>query len=484
MTTIESQGQHSARGIGFYAMVIAFIAAVGGFLFGYDLSITSSAGVYLRTQYDLNDAAFGLLMVSAGYGCILGPFLGSWFCDRIGRERTMIIASLLLAAGALATACARPVAIGPLRMDTITVLITFRLIGGIGVGLCSIASPMYLAEVAPSRHRGKMGVMYQLAIVVGSTLAPLASIWCIKLFPVEPWRYMFGSQMIAILIFVVFLFVLPRSPRWLAQKGRFEEAHAVLTKVDGPAYADKELAEIKASLAEETGGWGELFSRGVRYALLIGFALAFFNMYTGWSGVGGYIPWLMELAGESNKALNIMLLFLTYGFMAILTVVSMFTVDKLGRRSLWLFASVFMAAAMFVTGLAFHMKVENPWVLLVLFGMCAVPHGLALGPLPWLMMSEVFPTRIRARAVALTTTFLWAIACVQGQFIPTLTSMSTNRIGSPAGVFWLFTLICIVSFFFGLKMLPETKGRTLEHIAAGWKKREEAEQPIAVAEDL
>jgi sugar porter (SP) family MFS transporter len=478
MTTLDQNEPGAARGgSAVYAMIIAFIAAVGGFLFGYDLSLISSAGLYLRTQFNLNDAAFGLVMVSAGYGCVLGPFVGSWLCDRIGRERTMVVASLLLAAGALATAFARAVTLpfpvfGALHVDAMTVLVIFRIIGGVGVGLCSIASPMYLAEVAPSRKRGQMGVMYQLAIVVGSTMAPLASILCIKLFPVEPWRWMFGSQMVVILVFVAFLFVLPRSPRWLAQKGRFDEAYGVLAKVDGPDYAKSELEEIKASLNQESGGLRELFTPGIRYALLIGFALAFFNMWTGWSGVGGYIPRLMEIAGRDNKVFNILYLFVTYAFMAILTVVSLFTVDKLGRRSLWLFASVFMAVAMAGTGLAFHLKVQNPSVLLFVFGMCAVPHGLALGPLPWLMMSEVFPTRVRAKAVALTTTFLWAIACLQGQWIPSLITFSTKTIGSAAGLFWIFTLICIVSTIFGLKMLPETKGRTLEHIAEGWKKRD------------
>ncbi len=461
MTTLDEKMSPSVRSRNRYALIIAFIAAVGGFLFGYDLSITGSAGVYIRSQFNLNDGVFGFLMVSAACGCVLGPFMGSWLCDRIGREKTMIVASILLSAGALATALA----------NDMVLMITFRIVGGIGVGLCSIASPMYIAEVAPPSKRGKMGVMYQLAIVVGSTMAPLVSILCLKWFPVESWRWMFGSQMIVILIFTAFLFVLPRSPRWLAQNGRYDEAHAVLERIDGPAYADSELSEIKASLAQETGGWGEVFSRSLRPALIVGFALAFFNMWTGWSGIGGYIPWLMELAESTSRVLNILVYAFVYLFMAIVTVVSLFTVDKYGRRLLWIVASLAMALAMTITGIVFHMHVTNPWMLLAVFALCAAPHGLALGPLPWLMMSELYPTRIRAKAVALTTTLLWASICVQAGWIPSLTTFSTKTIGSAGGVFWMFTLICIFSFFFGLKMLPETKGRTLENIAASWKKR-------------
>ena len=189
----------------------------------------------------------------------------------------MIVASLLLAAGAIMTASAH----------TISLFNVFRMIGGVGVGLCSVASPMYIAEIAPAKMRGRLGIMYQLAIVVGSTAAPLVAWALVRVLPdTVSWRWMFGSQMAVVLIFAVFLFLLPHSLRWLARQGRFEEARRVLAKVHGPENAQAELAEICQSLAQEVGGLKELFQPGLRYALLIGLMLAFFNNWTGWSAMG------------------------------------------------------------------------------------------------------------------------------------------------------------------------------------------------------
>ncbi len=443
-----------------HVFALAFIAAVGGFLFGYDLSLIGAANVFLREQFHLTERMFGFATASAALGCMCGPFLGAWLCDAIGRERTMIAASLLLAIGALMTALA----------PTITLFNVFRIVGGVGVGLCSIASPMYIAEIAPARMRGRLGVMYQLAIVVGSTAAPLAAYVLVQVFPDSvSWRWMFGSQMVVVVLFAAFLFLLPHSPRWLARKGRFDEARQVLARVHDPASAEAELAEIRQSLVEEVGGWKELFQPGLRYAVLVGLCLAFFNNWTGWSAMGGYIPMLFEMAGVQQRHVAILNFGIAYLAMALMTVGAMWMIDRVGRRPLWLVASVLMAAITAVTGLVFHFEVHGPLVLLVLV-LCTVPHGLALGPLPWLMMSEFFPTRIRARAVAVTTTFLWIVIYTCGQFFPMLIGSSQRHLGSPAGAFWFFTLVCVCATLFGWRMLPETKGRTLEEIARSWRK--------------
>ena len=460
MKLLESSKELAVKRRTRFALTIAFIAAVGGFLFGYDLSLMSSANIFLLKQFHLTDKAFGFITGSAALGCMVGPLLGSWLCDAIGREKTMIAASLLLAAGAIATALAQ----------NMHIMVVFRIIGGVGVGLCSIASPMYIAEVAPPNKRGQMGVMYQLAIVVGSILAPLVAFLCVKAFPIEPWRWMFGSQMVVILIFVMFLFILPRSPRWLAQKGRYDEALAVLAKVGGDEYAQKELEEIRESLAEESGSIAMLIKPGMRRTLMIGLALAFFNCWTGWSGFSGYIPRLLQMSGLHSSAQAILRLGFAYIFMGVLTIISLGTVDKAGRRPLWLFASALMAVVTAATGLVFHLGMQGPIVLLVI-SLCAVPHGLALGPLPWLMMSEIFPTRVRAKAVAVTTTFLWTQIYVTAQSAPMLMGWSHRTIGSPAALFWVYTGICLLALLFGWKMLPETKGRTLEEIAGSWQKK-------------
>ncbi|MAD81094.1 MAG: hypothetical protein CMJ50_09670 [Planctomycetaceae bacterium] len=457
---------------------IAFVAAIGGFLFGFDLGMIGAANLFLKDQFHLSDAQFGLATASAGIGCILGPFLGAWLCDAIGRKRTMIVAAFLLALSAVVTA-APEILSGSSDQSIITVFNIFRAIGGLGVGLCSIASPMYIAEVAPPKKRGQLGMMYQLAIVCGHVVAPLIGYLVVISLPQsdgvaeiawqQPWRWMFASETVCVLMFVSFVFSLPRSPRWLAEKGRHDEALNVLSQVEGPDYARREIEEIRSSLEQETGGWSELLAPGMRYALLIGILLAFFNNWTGWSVIGAYIPTLFEMSGLEDRAAAIGKFALTYGAMGLMTVVSLVLMDRVGRRPLWMFASLLMAAITCATGLVFHLQLTGSIVLIVIM-LCTVPHGVALGGIPWLMMSELFPTRVRAKAVSITTTFLW-VAIFSGAYLfPALTTASTALVGSVGGAFWLFTVICILSFLFGWWMMPETKGRTLEEIAESWKK--------------
>lgn len=462
-----------------YVRFVAFVAAIGGFLFGFDLGMIGAANIYLRDQFQLNDAQFGFATASAVLGCILGPFLGAWLCDAIGRKRTMIVAAFLLAVSAVFTTVPDFLP-GVPHGATLTVFNLFRAVGGLGVGLCSIASPMYIAEVAPPARRGGLGLMYQLAIVVGHIAAPAIGYLIVLALPhsdgvsaiawQQPWRWMFFSETVAVLLFVTFVFRLPRSPRWLAEKGRHEEALEVLARIDGPEYARREMEEIQASLAQETGGWSELFAPGMRYALLIGLLLALFNNWTGWSVIGAYIPMLFEMSGIEDRARAILQFAVSYGFMGLMTLVSLVLMDRVGRRPLWMFASLLMAAITAATGLVFHFHVTGLAVLLVIV-LCTVPHGIALGGIPWLMMSELFPTRIRAKAVSVTTTFLWITIFSGGYLFPALTSASTRLVGSVGGVFWLFTAVCLLAFLFGLLMMPETKGRTLEEIARSWKKR-------------
>ena len=455
-----SAQEPSPRRRSLYIFAIAFTAAIGGFLFGYDLSLIGAANMYLKEQFNLTEEMLGFSTASAALGCVFGPFLGAWLCDRIGRERTMIVAALLLALGAIITALAPGIFLFNL----------FRIIGGVGVGICSVASPLYLAEIAPPKIRGKLGVTYQLAIVVGATAAPLAAYGILQVFPESvAWRWMFGSQMLVILLFTPLLLLIPSSPRWLAEKGRFDDALDVLNKVHGPEIALTELEEIKASLQTEEGGFRELLQPGIRFALLIGLMLAFFNNWTGWSAMASYIPILFEMAGVEDRHIAILQFSITYLAMAVVTIGSMFLIDRVGRRPLWIIASLTMALVTATTGAVFAFQIHGP-ILLLVITLCTVPHGLALGALPWLMMSEIFPNRIRAKAVALTTTFLWLMIFAAAQTFPLLTGFSQRTIDSPAGAFWFATVICLAAALFGWKMLPETKGRSLEKIADSWQR--------------
>jgi MFS family permease len=318
--------------------------------------------------------------------------------------------------------------------------------------------------------RGGLGVMYQLAIVVGSIAAPFVSYLLVNVTPEATcWRWMFASEILPVVVFVVLLAFLPQSPRWLAGRGRFDEALAVLTRVGGPDGAQSEMRQIRASLDEEAGSSWDLLQPGVRRPFGIGLLLAFFNNWTGWSVMGGYITMLFLASGLQDRAMAILQFTVTYALMGVITLLACWTVDRVGRRPLWMFASLLMAAVTALTGAVFHYHLTG-WIVLLVISLCTVPHGIALGPLPWLMISEIFPTRHRARAVSITTAFLWITIFCGAQLFPVLTDLSNRMTGSIGCAFLLFTVICIAAFLFGWKMLPETKGRTLEEIAASWKK--------------
>ncbi len=488
----ETGGQSNVM----FAFLVAFVAAVGGFLFGYDLVVISGALLYLQDHFNLGDGfLFGFTTMSAGLGCIFGPFLGMSLCDSIGRRNTMIIAALLFGVSAIVTAM-------PIGIITFNI---FRIIGGMGVGLASIASPMYIAEMAPARMRGRLGLMYQMAIVIGATLAVVAAyniaIMTKAHFVLEitgnadasvfqdlseqvklqidtqinqyAWRWMFGSELVAIVVFVILLLMVPRSPRWLAEKGRHDEALAVLTRIDGAEYAQSEMAEIEAQLSEETGGWGELLKPGIYTALWIGVGLAFFNNFTGWSGIAYYLPTIFESAGAVEKEGAIRNTMYMNFVNMLLTFIAIALVDKAGRRPVWIITSAAMIISMGIAGAAFHVNVTGPIVLLVIV-LCMAPHSIGLGPLPWLMMSEIQPTRIRAKAVAISTTVLWTAGFVGPFLFPVFVKLSNSILGSIGGVFWFYGVVCIFSLWFGMKYVPETKGKTLEQIAESWlhKKKE------------
>jgi len=426
---------------GWYGVRVAFIAAIGGFIFGFDLGMIGAANLYLREQFHLTDSQFGTATASAVLGCIFGPFLGIWLCDRIGRKRTMVAGAILVAINAVFTAVPEVFSDGS-DASTMQMFNSFRFLGGLGVGLCSIASPMYIAETSVPARRGTLGLMYQLAIVVGHVAAPLIGFIVVYVLRagfgiqdgvlpdsrwLQAWRWMFFSQNLSIVLFLAFVAGLPESPRWLATKERNEEALRVLTRMGGGEYARRELEQIRSSLQQESGGWREVFAPGMRYALLIGILLAFFNNWTGWSVIAGYIPALFEMSGLRDRALAIAQFAMTYLAMAVMTVFSAALMDRAGRRPLWIFASILMAIVTASAGFVFHFELRG-WVVLVVLILVTVPHGIALGGIPWLMMSELFPTRIRAKAVAITTTVLWCFIYLAAWLFPTITGLSERHL--------------------------------------------------------
>jgi SP family arabinose:H+ symporter-like MFS transporter len=461
----HSSSEQAARSRSFYILATALAAAIGAFFLGFDGSIGNAALSYLTDYFHLTPGQQGFFQGSSLLGLMVGPLFGGWFCDRIGREKTMLLGASMMGITALGTSL----------VSSLTVFIALRIGIGLGAGLIAIASPMYIAEVAPPAIRGRIGLCYQLAIVIGSTVAPFCALpfsYMAESHPGHPaiisanlcWRLMLASQLVIMPPLLYFISLLPPSPRWLADKGRFDEALDVLKKVHEPHLAELELAEIKGAVKEEEGGWSELWQPGIRFALLIGICLAFFNNWTGWSAMGGYITVLVKMSGVALNSSAILDYAITYSVMSVVTIISMFMVDRLGRRPLWNFASFMMAAVTLATGFVFYYHVSG-WPVLLVLCLCTVPHGIALGGLPWLMMSELYPNRIRAKAVALNTAFLFTVIYSCNQLFPIFVSWSLNWVGSPAIVFWFFTFVCLLAALFGLTIMPETKGRTLEDIS-------------------
>jgi MFS transporter, SP family, arabinose:H+ symporter len=457
MTTSLSPGMKE-RSAG-YAFFVSFVAAIGGFLFGYDLIIIAGAQLFIREQFALSPVQFGFATSSGLLGCIVGPALGAWMCDRLGRKVTLLFSGVLFAIGGIGSGFA----------SSILAFNFFRILGGVGVGLSSLASPMYIAEISPPARRGRLGLMYQLAITIGALSATVASYFLAKyVSPTMSWRLMLASVVVPVVLFMILLLRVPQSPRWLSERNRFDEAFHVLTKIGGLDFAKAEIAEMRASLTAETGEWRELFQPGLRRALLTGILLALFNNWTGWSGIAYYVPTLFQQSGFSAAGDAILQSVILMGGAVLLTLVSIWLIDRVGRRPLWIGGSAAMFFCLVLSGFVFQYHSTGRVVVAVIF-LILTPHSLALGPLPWLMMSELYPTRIRARAVSISTTFLWIAGFTGPLAFPIIEDVSTKTLGSVAGVFWFYAAICVLSFLWGVKYLPETKGRTLEEIGGSWR---------------
>jgi len=447
-----------------YAFLISFGAAVGGFLFGYDLSVISSAQLLLEKQFNLTASQLGFATSSAILGCIIGPLAAGAMSDWLGRKKTLIYAALLLAISAIGTAI-------PKDMLTFNV---FRIVGGVGVGLASVVSPMYIAEIAPARIRGGLVTVNQLAIVTGALVSLIVGHSLATFLPdTTSWRWMFASECVPIAGFVIYLAFVPRSPRWLAQKEKKEEALAVLTRIQGRDGAVKEIKEIEMALKAEKGGLSELLRPGIRMALFIAINLAILQQWCGVAILSFYMPKIYQMAGATQITDAIQSAVYTQGFGLLMTILAFWLVDKIGRRPLLMIGSVGMAIGLALMGGVFYFNLKGFYSIRVVHALlimlvCQAFYLISFAPLAWLIMSEVFPTRIRGRAMGLSATMLWIAAFMGVSYFPKVVEYFERLFGNPSGAFLIFTGVCIYSFLFCWKFVPETKGRTLEEISISW----------------
>lgn len=445
-----------------YLLLITFVSAMGGLLFGYDWVVIGGAKPFYEVFFNITESPYmqGWVMGSAILGCLIGVMVSGSLSDKYGRKPLMVVSSLVFIVAAVGTGIC----------NDLSWFIVYRVLGGIGIGIASNLSPMYIAEVSPANVRGKFVSANQLTVVIGILSAQIVN-WLIA-DPVVAgediltswngqmgWRWMFWAGGVPAIIFFIMLFVLPESPRWLSVRKEFTKSEKILRRIGGEQYAKTELEAFKATEPEkkEKVSYKLLFKGRMPKILLIGIVIAAFQQWCGINVIFNYAQEIFSAAGYgvSDILFNIVITGVTN---VIFTIVGMYTVDKLGRRSLLLFGSIGLASIYAVLGACYYFQISGIAVL-VLVMLAIGCYAMTLAPITWVVISEIFPTRIRGMAMAISTFSLWT-AC----FILTYTFPLLNSGLGAYGTFWLYGAICLLGFIFVKKNLPETKGKSLEEI--------------------
>lgn len=434
--------------------MIALVAATGGFLFGYDLSVISGALIFLKDQFHLDSAGEGFAVSSAILGSIAGPLFGMALNDRIGRRATLWVAAACFLLSAIGTALPR----------TLVEFCIWRAVGGVGVGLAAMTSPMYIAEIAPAHLRGRLVTVNQLAIVIGINLAVIASY---LLSFGGHWRWMFASEALPIIALVIGLFFVPRSPRWLASKGRNEEALKVLAEINGDEQAERELAEIRNELQKETGTFRELFKPGLRKALWIGLLIMIFSQINGVNMMLLYGPSILHGAGIGDASQSIYFTIFLNLVILVSTIIAFWLVHRFGRRQIMIGGVSAMVVGHLIMAGNFYFG-GSPYINLLAMFVAAGAFTLSLAPLSWVIVSEIFPNQVRAKALSIVCAALYLSSFLCAQFFPMITDAFQASAGHPGGAYLIFAGICAACVLFCWKALPETKDLTLEDISRFW----------------
>ncbi len=456
---VDRQSETGSRA---YVLLVCLVAALGGLLFGYDTGVINGAIGPLKEHFELSARAEGWATGCALLGCALGAAFAGVLSDRLGRKKVLIVSAILFFISAIGTALPRH----------ITTFIIFRMVGGVGVGAAALSAPMYIAEISPAEIRGRMVSVNQFAIVTGFLVVYFANYFIAGQGDAAwneqfGWRWMFGSESLPALLLLVLLFFVPESPRWLAKQKRSDEAREILARVDGPAYADAELIEIKDAIAHESGSIRQLFQPGMKIVLVIGIVLAVLQQVT---GINVFLYFGTEIFKKMGSETNAALLqtVIVGAVNLSFTILAIWTVDRWGRKPLMMVGSAGMGLALLAMGLAAYFDRTELWLLLFILGYIAC-FALSVGPVTWVILSEIFPTRIRGRAMAIATVCLWVANYIISQTFPMMDEnawlIDKLRHAFP---FWLYGGFCVVLLAFVWRFVPETKGKTLEEIEKHW----------------
>ncbi|KRG12270.1 sugar porter family MFS transporter [Lederbergia galactosidilytica] len=443
-----------------YVILIAASAGVAGLLYGFDTAVISGAIGYLQDLYDLSPAMEGWVISCVMVGGVIGVAMSGFLSDRYGRKNIMIVSAVLFIISAIASAFA----------TSVTMLVWARIIGGFGIGFASALSVTYISECAPPAIRGRLGSLYQLFTIFGICATFYINYGVANSGSYEwgmevGWRWMLGYGVIPGIIFLILLVFVPESPRYLIQKGRDSEAFKTLSRINGDEIAKKETQEIKISIeTEKNTSVKQLLKPGLRMAMGVGIFLALFNQVIGMNAVTYYGPDIFRRVGFENNT-EFLATSIIGSVQVVFTIIAILLIDRLGRKKLMAIGSSLMAIFMVLIGSVFFFEPTNSGPLLVIFiaGFTA-SFCISMGPIPWIMIPEIFPNHIRGKAVGIATMFLWGANWAIGQFTP----MLINNMGG-AFTFWIFAVINVICFVFVMTIVPETKNKSLEEIAELWK---------------
>ena len=452
-----------------YVIFMAAVAAIGGILFGYDTAVISGTTDIVRNQFSLSASGEGWYVGCALIGSIIGVLCAGSLSDYIGRKITMLISAAFFSISAIGCAVC----------GSFDALVAFRIIGGVGIGIVSIVSPIYISEVSPAKIRGTLVSLYQLAVTAGFLLAYLAN-WAIdagidpsaaadaglwsRMFNAEAWRGMLGSETLPALLFLFIIFFIPESPKWLIIKGKPSEATAVLSRILGSE--DEINAEVEttcSSSGEDKGSWSDLLKPGILVAVLAGCAIAILGQFMGVNAVLYYGPKIFSEAGFDNPMFSTVLVGLV-NFAT--TVLAVFIIDRVGRKQLiyWgvsgMIICLMAIGTYFATGGALGNGFMLAFFLAYVF-CCAI----SISAIVFVLLSEMYPNSIRGRAMSLAGFMLWVGTYIVGQLTPVLLEWSQ------AGTFFIFAVMCVPYMLIMWKVIPETTGKTLEEIEEYWTKR-------------
>jgi sugar porter (SP) family MFS transporter len=450
---------------GFFVWKVAFIAAMGGLLFGYDFMVIGGATIFYEKFFNLvgRPDLLGLSVGSAPVGCILGAAFSMVFSDLYGRKKLLILASVLFGISAIGTAMS-----GNFVMFNI-----FRLVGGAGIGLAANLSPMYIAEISPTSYRGKVVTTNQFTIMIGIVLSQVVNLFIqqhgekigltasgMTWNEVMGWRWMFGFMAIPAIGFFALIFMVPESPRWLVKKGRKDEAERVLTMVGGSQYAKNEVADISSTISNEEVAKvnvRELFEPKLFKIILLGMFLAIIQQWSGLNSIFAYSHQIFKDAGISVSGTMLSLVFQGIT-MLVFCVVAMFVVDHIGRKSLMIIGTLGISIIHLLIGMSFHYQKTGISVVILVMLAIAV-YAMTLAPIVWVLLSELFPNRVRGVAMGISVVALWV-----GYLILTYTFPIMREHIGIAKTFWIYSAFLFIAFLVVLFALPETKGKSLEQI--------------------